>query len=86
MIWAVRISFSLRDQVGRDVLRRHVDRPLRGDLHAEVLEELLEIRALRGEIGLAVQLDEDADLAVGVDVVADAAFARWRGRCAVRPT
>jgi hypothetical protein len=36
----------------------------------------LELLVARDEIGLAVDLDEDADLAAGVDVRADEAFVR----------
>src|SRR5262249_20164550 len=50
------------------------------DLHAEVLHQLLELRGLRDEVGLAVDLDQDADLAAGMDVGADGALGRRAGR------
>jgi hypothetical protein len=43
-------------------------------VHRDVLEQLLEVLGARDEVRLAVELDEHADLAAGVDVVADCAF------------
>src|SRR5262249_52251287 len=62
--------------LGLDLGRRHllasdVARRRRRDLHPEILHELLELHRLRDEVGLAVDLDQDADLAPGVDVGAD---------------
>ena len=48
-------------------------------MHGDVLEELLEILGAGDEVGLAVDLDEDADFAAGVDVLADRAFVGGAG-------
>ena len=56
--------FVLADEAGVD----------RGDVHGDVLEELLEVIGAGYEIAFAVELDEHADLAAGVDVGADGAF------------
>jgi hypothetical protein len=42
-----------------------------GDVHGDVAHQLLELLGAGYEVGLAVDLDEHADLAVGVDVGAD---------------
>src|SRR5262249_61638172 len=42
-----------------------------GDVHGDVLDQLLEGLGAGDEVGLAVDLDEDADLPAGVDVGAD---------------
>ncbi len=47
----------------------------RGDLQREFLDEGLEVVGARDEVGLAVHLDEHADLAAQVDVGADQALA-----------
>ena len=47
-----------------------------GDLQRQLLEQRLEVVGARDEVGLAVELDEDADLAALVDVGADQALAR----------
>src|SRR5215218_5843849 len=59
------------DLVGVDVLRREA-----GDLHREVLDELLELVGPRDEVRLAVDLDEHAEAAARVDVAAHEALAR----------
>ena len=46
-----------------------------GDLDGEVADELLELVGARDEVGLAVDLDEHADAAAGVDVARDQALA-----------
>ena len=43
-------------------------------MHGDVLDQLLEALGARHEVGLAVDLDQDADLAAGVDVGADHAL------------
>ena len=53
-----------------DVQRREA-----GDLDGEVADELLELLGARDEVGLAVDLDEHADAAAGVDVAGDEALA-----------
>ena len=40
-------------------------------MHRQLLGQQLEVLGARDEIGLAVHLDDDADLATQVDVVAD---------------
>ncbi len=51
------------------------DRRQARDLHGEVPDELLELVRARDEVRLAVDLDQDADAAAGVDVAADEALA-----------
>ena len=46
-----------------------------GDLHGEVADELLELVGAGHEVGLAVDLDQHADAAAGVDVAGDEALA-----------
>ena len=53
-----------------DVQRRQA-----GDLDREVADELLELVGAGHEVGLAVDLDEHADPAAGVDVARDEALA-----------
>ena len=53
-----------------DVQRRQA-----GDLDREVADELLELVGARDEVRLAVDLDEHADAAAGVDVARDEALA-----------
>ena len=43
-------------------------------MHGDVLEQLLEVLGAGHEVGLAVELDEHADLAAGVDVGSDGAL------------
>src|SRR6266849_4407415 len=51
------------DEVLRDVLAAHPPRVAPGDLHGEVLHQRLELLVPRGEVGLAVHLDQHAHLA-----------------------
>ena len=69
-----------RDRVGVDVLRMHP-----GDLDGQVPDELLELVGAGDEVGLAVDLDQDADPATGVDVAADRGPRGPRGRPSWRP-
>ena len=62
--------------VGRDPVDVDVQRREAGDLHGEVADELLELVGAGHEVGLAVDLDEHADAAAGVDVARDEALAR----------
>src|SRR5512140_1345989 len=64
----------LGHDVGRDVGRGDPARLGRGDLQADLLDQLLELAVAGDEIGLAIELDEDADAAVHMDVGADQAF------------
>ena len=59
----------------RDRLDGRVDRPQAGDLHRQVTNQLLELVGARHEVGLAVDLDQNADPATGMDVAADEALA-----------
>src|SRR5213592_4657194 len=54
-----------------DALRVH-----RGDLHGDLLRELLEFVAARDEVGLARELHQRADASARVDVRGDEAFLR----------
>ena len=66
--WA-RIDLLLAlDVGGRDLIAADVTRVDGGDVHGDVLEELLEVLGAGDEVGLAVELKQDADLAAGVDV------------------
>src|SRR3954454_18352498 len=60
----------LRDLVLGDVLRRRGG----GDVHRDLAGERLEVLVAGHEVGVAVDLDEHADLAVGVDVGGDRAL------------
>src|SRR3954447_9397752 len=51
-----------------DLLLGHVQRLRGGDVQRDVPGERDEVLVARDEVGVAVDLDEDADLAVGVDV------------------
>src|SRR5713101_1448426 len=62
------------DEVLRDVLAAHPPRVAPGDLHRDVLHQRLELLVPRGEVGLAVHLDQHAHLAAHVDVRADGSF------------
>src|SRR5674476_1356686 len=66
------------DDVFRHLVARDPARRGRGDVHGEVVGELLEGIAARHEVGLHADLHEHADLAAGVDVrIHTAVF----GRC-----
>ncbi len=52
-----------------EILRRH-----RRDVHRDIAGQVGELRVARDEVGLAVDFDEHADLAAGVDVAGDEAF------------
>src|ERR1044072_803061 len=54
-----------------DLLAAHEARVGGGDVHGDVAHQLLEVVGAGDEGGLAVDLDEHADLAAGVDVGAD---------------
>ena len=63
------------EAVGRDRVGVDVQRGEAGDLDREVADELLELVGAGDEVGLAVDLDEHADPAAGVDVARDEALA-----------
>ena len=66
----------LGGEVGRrDVLGVDVERRQSGDLDGQVADELLELVGAGHEVGLAVDLDEHADPAAGVDVARHEPFA-----------
>src|SRR5579871_588865 len=72
-----RVDLALGRQLGLGhVLACDVARRGRRDLHRQVPHELLELGGLGDEVGLAVHLDQDADLAPGVDVRAHRAVGR----------
>src|SRR4051794_8753235 len=52
----------------RDLLLGHIERLGGGDVQGDVADEGDEVLVARDEVGVAVDLDERADLAVGVDV------------------
>src|SRR5262245_16884813 len=66
----------LLDHAPRYLLARDIQRVAGRHLHRDVLHELLEVVGTSDEVGLAVDLDEHTDLAVGVDVRGDDAVAR----------
>src|SRR5580700_1826946 len=63
------LDFRRRHALAVEILRRH-----RGDVHRDIARELAELRIARDEVGLAVDLDEHADLSAGVDVAHDEPF------------
>src|SRR5207253_9053064 len=65
----------LLDHVARDVLPRDIRRVRRRDLHPEILHQLLKGVRARHEVGLAVDLDQNAQLAAVMDVRPDGALA-----------
>ena len=50
-----------------------------GDVHGDVVHQFLEVVGAGDEVALAVDLDQHADLAAGVDVAGDRAFAGGAG-------
>ena len=56
-----------------EILRRH-----RGDVHRDIAREFGELRITRDEIGLAVDLDQYADLSAGMNVTRDHPFVARR--------
>src|SRR5579875_1447297 len=75
------VDLPLGRELGRrDVLAPDVARRGRRHLQRQVVHEPLELGRLGDEVGLAVHLDEDADLPARVDVGAD----RTVGGCARR--
>src|SRR3954454_17131361 len=63
----------------RYVLLRHVQRGGRRDVQGHVARELLEVVVARDEVGLAVDLDEHADLPGRVHIALDDALGRRAG-------
>ncbi len=59
---------------GGDVVAADEARVDGGDVHGDVAEQLLEVVGAGDEVGLAVELEEDADLSAGVDVGSDCAL------------
>ena len=64
----------------RHVFGLHIARIARRDVHRDVLEQLLEVLGARHEVALAVDFDQHADLAAGMDVGAHCAFVGGAGR------
>ena len=63
-----------REHVLGDLLAAHEARVGGGDVHGDVAHQRLELVGAGHEVGLAVDLDQHADLAAGVDVGADHAL------------
>src|SRR5512144_542753 len=61
----------LLEHLGRHLLTPNVARVGGRDLHRQLLHQVLEVVGARDEVGLAVHLDEHADLAAGMDVRRD---------------
>src|SRR5256712_1687477 len=61
-------AFFLFDLFRGDILATDPPRIAPSDLHCDVLVQRLELLVARGEIGLAVHLDEHADLSAQMDV------------------
>ena len=72
--WALTISFSFSTTSGGTSSRCRKSGLLGGDVHRDVLHEGLEELVARDEVGLAVDLHQDADLAAEVDVAAHRAL------------
>jgi hypothetical protein len=66
----------LLERLGGHVLAAHPLRVGGGDVHRDLLDEVLEVVGARHEVRLAVDLDEHADAAAHVDVAADDALRR----------
>ena len=62
------------EHVGRHLFPPHVLRAGRGNVHGDLARKALEVLRPRHEVGLAVHLDQDANLAAHVDVAADQPF------------
>ena len=70
------VDFALLGQhFGRDFFAPQIARIDRGDVHGDVVAELLEGIGAGHEVGLAIDFHDHADLSAGVNVVADQAFA-----------
>ena len=70
------ISRSFCEHLSRDILAADELRVQRGDLHRDVVHQFLEIVRARHEVGLAVDLHQNAQLGAGMDVAADHALPR----------
>ena len=68
------MSLSFVERLRRDVFLADELRIGRGHLHGEVFHQLLEIVGAGHEVGLAVDLDQHAELRAGVNVAADHAL------------
>src|SRR5262249_59712057 len=62
-----------------NVLATDILRVQRGDMHGDVMAELLESVGGRDEVGLAVPFPQPADFPARVDVAADQPFRRFTG-------
>src|SRR5580698_8202250 len=71
---AINFIFA-RENLRRDFLAADEARIGGGDVHGEIVAELLKFLGARDEIGFAIHFDDRGDLAAGVNVVADQAFA-----------
>ena len=69
-----RISRSCVERLAGHVLFADVLGVGGGDVHGDIVHQLLEIVGAGHEIGLAVDFHQDAELAAGVDVAADQAL------------
>ncbi len=72
--------FFAREVCRRYVFLAHKLRIAGRNVHGDVVHEFLEVLGAGHEIAFAVDFDQHADLAAGVDVVADRAFAGHAGR------
>src|SRR5689334_11368651 len=70
---AIDFLFALH-VLGGDILFADVAGIGRSDVHRDVLEQLLKILGAGDKVGFAIQFDEHADLAAGVNVGADRAL------------
>jgi len=64
-------GFFLLEHRARHLLPRDVNWIRCGDLHGDVLHELLEVLGAGDKVGLAIDLDQHADLAARVDIRMD---------------
>src|SRR5579875_1325004 len=62
------------DDVGGHALAVHVLRRHGRNMHGDVAREFAELRIAGNEVGLAVDLDEHADLSAGMDIAGDQPF------------
>jgi hypothetical protein len=69
---------------GGHVLRLHIARIAGRDVHRDVLQQLLEVLGAGHKVALAVQLEQHADLAAGMDIGAHRALVGGAGSLLLR--
>src|ERR1700690_222864 len=70
---AINVLFTL-ERFRRDVFLAHEFRVAGGNVHSDVMHQFLEIVGAGDKVALAVNFDQNADLASGMDVARDCAL------------